>query len=370
MKAPAIESGSQLELADPVYAQCTEISDDRSTVGTSRTTSIARRQIELLETAHGFFGAQILFTANELGVFGELAKGARSAEDLAGAIEAEPDALGRLLNGCVAFKLLTRSGGVYANSELADEVLIPGRDGYLGNWLRVMSRWMRAWTDLTETIRTGQPAIDPWIQLGGDPDYTRDFILGMHDYAQLRGSEIVKFLDLSEDRKLIDVGGGPGSYAVLFAQTWPNLHVTVFDLPGVVPVAERHAEEAGVADRVSVMAGNYHEDELGTGYDVVFMSDTLHQETPETADAILRKAYRALRPGGRIVVQAMFLNEDRVTPRWPVLVSLNLLVLSGHGRAYTVDETITLLERAGFVDSAHRRMSLTNVNSLLTARKP
>ena len=332
--------------------------------------SVGRRQIELLETAHAFFGAQVLFTANELGVFGELARGPHSAEELAGVIRVDTDALGRLLNACVATKLLTVEDGVYANTGLAQDVLVPERPGYLGNWLRVMARWMKAWTNLTETVRTGQPAIDPWIQLGGDPDYTRDFVLGMHDYAHLRGSEIVRYLDFGGDRELIDVGGGPGSYAVLFANEWPDLNVTVFDLPDVVPTAARHAEAAGVADRVSVKPGNYHEDEFGTGYDVVFLSDTLHQERPEVCEMILQKAHRSLRPGGRIVVQAMFLNEDRISPRWPVMVSLNLLILYGEGRAYTVEETIAFIERAGFVDCDHQRMSLLNVNSLITARKP
>lgn len=332
--------------------------------------SVARRQIALLEIAHGFFGAQVLFTAHELGVFGELAQGPRSAEDLALALRADTDAVDSLLNACVAIKLLTLADGLYHNTELAEDVLVPDRPGYLGNWLRIMSRWMKAWTELTECVRTGQPAIDPRTQLGDDPDYTRDFVLGMHDYARLRGSEIVRYLDLGGDRELIDVGGGPGSYAVLFASEWPDLHVTVFDLPGVVSTAKRHAQEAGVSDRVSVKPGDYHEDELGSGYDVVFLSDMLHQETRDVGEMILRKAHRALRPGGRVVVQAMFLNEDRVTPRWPVMVSLNLLVLSGHGRSYTVAETTALLERAGFVDCAHQRMSLLNVNSLVTARKP
>lgn len=336
----------------------------------SGSTSAVRRQIELLEIAHGYFGSQVLFTANELGVFGELANGPRSARELAQAIGANDDALERLLNGCVALKILNLAGGLYANTPLAQDVLVPDATGYLGNWLRLMSRWMRIWTDLTETVRTGQPAADPQLHLGGDPDHTRDFILGMHDYARLRGSEIVRYLDFAGGLELIDVGGGPGSYAVLFTREWPDLHVTVFDLPAVVPIAQSHAEEAGIADRVSVKPGNYFEDDFGRDFDVVFLSDTLHQESPDVCEMILRKAHRSLRSGGQIVVQAMFLNEDRVSPTWPVMHSLIMLLVYGGGRAYTVGETIELMERAGFVECEHRRMSLLNVNSLITARKP
>jgi 2-polyprenyl-3-methyl-5-hydroxy-6-metoxy-1,4-benzoquinol methylase len=340
------------------------------TTNTPRDSSVVRRQIELLDTAHGYFGSQVLFTANELGVFGELADGPRTANRLAQSLEADEDALERLLNACVALELLALDGGVYANTPLADQVLVPDREGYLGNWLRLMSRWMSAWTDLTETVRTGRPAHDSQLHLGGDPEQTREFLLGMDDYARLRGSEIVRYLDFGGGLELIDVGGGPGSYAILFAKTWPDLNVTVFDLPGVIPIAQKHAEEAGVGDRVSVTPGNYYEDEFGSGYDVVFLSDTLHQESPEVCELILQKAQRALRPGGRIVVQAMFLNEDRVSPRWPVMHSLIMILIYGGGRAYTVQETAELMEQAGFVECEHQRMSLLNVNSLITARKP
>lgn len=336
----------------------------------SRGETLLRSQIELLDTAEGFFDAQVMFSAVELGVFEALADGRRRTNELAQATGSNPDALERLLNGCVAIKLLTLDDGRYANGKLASELLVSGRPGYLGNWVRLLARFMKAWVNLSETVRSGRPAEDPWLHLGGDADYTRDFMLGMHDYARMRGGEIVRYLDLDGDLRLIDVGGGPGTYAVLFATTWPELRVTVFDLPDVVPLASLHAEESGVADRVSVQPGNYYEDEFGSGYDVVFLSDTLHQENLETAEMILAKAYRSLRPGGRIVVQAMFLNEDRVSPRWPVILSLNLLLIYGSGRNYTVEETLRAMERAGFVDCAHRRMSLLNVNSLITARKP
>ena len=335
-----------------------------------RDRSVIRRQVELLQTAHGYFGSQVLFSANELGVFGALQERPRSAAELAPVVGADEDALERLLNACVALGLLSLDAGVYANSPTAEEVLVPEAEGYLGNWLRLMARWMTPWTHLTETVRTGRPAHDARLHLGGDPLQTEEFLLGMDDYARLRGSEIVRYLDLSGGLELIDVGGGPGSYAVLFTKEWPDLNVTVFDLPDVVPLAQKHAQDAGVGDRVAVRPGNYYEDEFGTDYDVVFLSDTLHQESPEACLLILEKAYRALSPGGRIAVQAMFLNEDRVSPTWPVMHSLIMALIYGGGRAYTVQETKEMMERAGFVDCEHRRMSLLNVNSLLIGRKP
>jgi SAM-dependent methyltransferase len=333
-------------------------------------TSLARAQIQALRMAEGYFGSQILFSANELGVFDELASGPATTEGLASHLAVDTDALERLLNAAVVTGLLEKSGDTYSNSAMVDAVLVSGRTGYMGNWMRLMSRWMRIWVDLTTVVRTGEPQHDASIHLGGDPDFTKDFILAMHDYATLRGREIARYLDFSDARALLDLGGGPATYSILFAERWPDLTVTMFDLPGVLPIAERNVRSAGVDDRVSLVAGDYHHDPIGEGFDVIFISDVLHQEDADTCRAILRKAYSALRPGGQLVVQGMFLDEDHTSPRWPVMHSLILLQFYGGGRAYTVGETIGFAEEAGFEGCSLERMSLLNVNSLILGKKP
>jgi predicted O-methyltransferase YrrM len=332
--------------------------------------SVPREQIEALKIAEGYFGSQVLFALNELGVFALLAEGSRTASEVAAAIGVHEDPLERLMNAGVAIGLLRLSDRGYENTSLTNDVLLPGQPGYLGNWMRLMSRWMKAWTRITDTVNTGRPVVEPSLFLGGDADFTRDFIMAMDDYARLRGSEIVKYLELGGGLRLLDVGGGPGTYAIMFAQRWPDLRVDIFDLPEVVRIAERNIGAAGLLDRVSTVGGDYQREDLGVGYDVVFLSDVLHQETPEACEALIEKSYRAVRPGGRGIVQAMFLNEDRVSPRWPVMHSLILLAVYGGGRAYTVGETKRMLEKAGFRNIQHKRMSLLNVNSLLLADKP
>jgi 2-polyprenyl-3-methyl-5-hydroxy-6-metoxy-1,4-benzoquinol methylase len=335
----------------------------------SRKLSLARTQIEALEMAEGFFQSQVLFSLNELGVFDDLAEGPRTLDEIAVETGTDLDALERLANAGVALGLLAREEGRYRNGPLPDQVLVSGRPGYVGNWMRLMARWMRAWTDLTENVRTGKPVQDASLHLGGDPASTRDFVLGMDDYASLRGSEIVRYLDFDDGPHILDLGGGPGRYAILFAKHWPDLRVTIFDLPEVVKIADENCRASGLDGRVRTEAGNYLTDDLPGEYDVVFLSDVLHQEDPHTCELILRKSHQVLRPGGRIVIQAMFLNEDRVSPRWPVLHSVLMKLLYGGGRAYTAGETMNLLEEAGFSNCRHQRMSLLNVNSLIFAAK-
>lgn len=332
--------------------------------------SIGRRQVEALQIAEGFLDSHVLFALADLEVFDRLAEGSRDADELAAETGTKAEPLARLLNAGVALGLLSVEGGRYTNSDVAEDVLPSGARGHLGDWIRWMTRLGERFPRLAEAVRTGQPVEDPGLHLGGDTAFTRDFVMGMHDYARLRGSEVVERVDLSGSRRMIDVGGGPGTYAALFARAWPRLEVTVFDLPEVVGIAEENLRAEGLGDRVRTAAGSYLQDDLGEGYDAAFMSDVLHQEDPETATSLLRRVHGALRPGGRIVVQGMYLNEDKVSPRWPAMVSLILLVTYGAGRVYTVAETMGMLEAAGFRNPEHVRMSLLNVNSLVIAERP
>ena len=343
---------------------------DAGTDVAGSSSGLARQQIQVLKITEGFHDSQILFALNELGVFATLQNGPRLLARLAAETGASEDGLERLLAAGVAQGLVALVDGTYANSELASAVLVAGRTGYLGNWLRFQSRYFKIWAGLKDAVLSGEPVADPMTFLGDDPEATREFVMAMDDYARLRGSEVVHHLDLAEASRVLDLGGGSGAYSILFAQRWPHLRITIFDLPGVLRIAAENCEAAGVTDRVDTVAGDFHRDELGDEFDVVFFSDALHQLAPADAELLLAKIDRALKPGGRLVVQGMFLGEDRVSPRWVTIVSLNMLLVYGSGRAYTVSETMGLLERAGFKDLEHRRMSLVGVNSLVIGYKP
>jgi 16S rRNA G1207 methylase RsmC len=184
------------------------------------------------------------------------------------------------------------------------------------------------------------------------------------------GREMVKHLDLTGRKRLIDVGGGPGTYAMLLARKHPELHAVVMDLPNVVTIADELIHAWHLQDRVSVQAGDYFTDPLGSGYDVVLISNTLHQEDPEIARAILRKARAALVPGGLLVVHAAFLREGGARHIWAALQTIHLNVHYEGGRNYTITDTVAMIRETGFQDPVVKRMSLLNPNSLILATAP
>lgn len=326
--------------------------------------------VDVVGTSISGWRSQVLNVGVRLGLFESIGMTSKTVDQLCEELNCPRHSLERLIIAAHACGFLEREDGEYRNSPHIARTLVSGQAGYVGNWLRLMSRWFNLWNRLEQAIRTGKHVEDPELHLGRSEEYTRDFICGMHDYAHYRGTDILDHLDLTGCKRLIDVGAGPGTYSIMFCKRYPDLTCTLFDLPEVLGIAKEYVDDAELADRVLFQPGNYHQDEFGHDLDLVFVSDTLHQEDEQTGIMITEKAFRALRSGGRLVVQAMFLRDDRSGPEWPALHNLLMLLTYRGGKAYTVSETIPWLERAGFVDIERVPMSVFNVNSLIVGRKP
>jgi hypothetical protein len=324
---------------------------------------------QLMQMTTGYWRSQVLFAACELGVFDALADGPRSASNLAAACASSPEYTERLLNACVACDLLEKRDGGFANGRLASEYLATTGAHSLAHWVRFMGDCYRPWSSLTSVIRDGRPVADGFAQIARGDDYTRHIILAMHEYALGPGRAIVESLDLSGRTRMLDVGGGPGTYSILLAQRFPGLSAEVLDLPSVLPITRELIGEYGMTDRVRTVEGNYLTDDFGRGYDVILMSNMLHQEAPDTCKALLRKAHAALADEGLLVIQLAFLNAEKDAPVWAVLQSLQLAVLYPHGRAYSFDDVLAMLPDAGFHDGRVKKLSMLRSESLILATR-
>jgi SAM-dependent methyltransferase len=320
-----------------------------------------------MQLALGYWRSQVLFTALDLGLFEALGEGPRKAADLAARTGASPSHLAMLLNAAAAIGLVQRNGDQFLNSPMVERFLLEGSPESMTEWVRFMARCYEPWGGLGDTVKGGRPVSVMRPDLEAAP--TRSLILAMRDWARGPGSELVRHLDLSGRKRLLDVGAGPGTYSVLLAERWPGLSAECLDLPAVVPITREVIAASAAAARVSARPGSYLTDDFGSGFDVVLMSNMLHQEDRDTVVRILRKAAAALVPGGLLVVQSAFLDPDTGAGTWAALMSLQLSLFYEGGRNYSLDEMQALIREAGFADLRVRRMSLINSDSLILATK-
>lgn len=337
--------------------------------GVARKSSDRELRMQLMQLTQGYWRSQVLFAATELGVFAALAGGELPGAEVAARCAIAEEPAERLCNAAVALGLLEKSGDRYRNARLAELFLVEGAAEGMSQWVRFMADIYEPWGSLAGAVRAGRPVVDGFGQLFAGRDYTRHIILAMHEYARGPGREIVHHVDLTGRTRLLDVGGGPGTHSILFAQRYPDLHAEVLDLPPVLEITREIIAEYGMTDRVSTRAGNYHTDDLGSGYDVVVLSNMLHQEDPETCMQLLRKAHAALTDGGLLVVQLAFLNADKTSPAWAALQSLQLLLMYPGGRAYSFDEVHAMLPEAGFTNAKTKKMSMLSSESLIVATR-
>ena len=302
----------------------------------------------ILEMASGFQRSRVLLTACELGLFTALEEGARSSAEVARALGADGRATDRLMNALCALGLLEKRGDRFANTPLAARFLVQGKPDYLANLLHTAHLW-QTWSTLTEAVRRGRSVMAHAVK-AQDATWLRAFIAAMHWRACQQAPAVVTALDLSGVSRVLDVGGGSGAYAMAFARVKGDLQAVVFDLPGVVPLAEEYIRQGGLSDRVRTVAGDFEVDPLGSGFDLVFLSAVLHGNAPAQNHALLRKSAAVLAPGGRLVVQDFIMDEDRTAPAFGALFALNMLVGTDGGDTYTESEVRQWLEAAGLAD--------------------
>lgn len=312
---------------------------------------MAPSSAKIIELANAFYGSCVLFSASDLGVFGKLAElGEADAATLAGALGLDERGAGLLLDGCVAVGLLEKRAGCYRNTRDSAVFLTPGSPGDLSRAIRYPRDVYSAWQKLPELARTGKPVERPEIHLGEDENRTSDFVLSMHGRALGVGRGVVPLLQLAGRKRLLDVGGGPGTYSVLIAQANPEIHCTVLDLPAVAAIAKELVAQQGQSERVQVLAGDYRSTPFPKGVDVVNFFGMLHQESPDSIRDLMRRAYEALEPGGVVYVLDMMTDETHTTPQYSALFAVNMALTTENGWVFSDAELRGWMEEAGFRD--------------------
>ncbi len=299
-----------------------------------------------------FRDVRIAMTAVELDVFGNIGDGSTSAE-IADRIHADPRATEMLLNALVSLELLTKQGARYLNTELTANHLT----GEARMAMMHQVHLWHPWSTLTECVRKGTAV----SERKRDESGTEAFIAAMHRNASERAQAVVDAVDASKTVNMLDLGGGSGAYSIAFARANPRLQSTILDGEPVLKIASRHITQSGLKNRIYTKPGDMLTADLGTGFDLVLLSQILHMFSPEENHRLLKRAYAALAPGGRVVIQEFVLDPGKTSPRWAAFFSLNMLVGTAGGSAYSAAEIQSFMESAGFRNVRHLPLGQTGL---------
>jgi len=317
---------------------------------------------QLLELQWQFRANRVLAAAHQLGIFVAL-KEPGSAAAVAEKCATDAAMTEKLLIACCALKLVGRNGDKFFLTQLGRDTMLPESLRYMGGVLdHGESLWWQ-WTGLADAVRTGDWSAAPEPPEPFASDWHEHFIRAMHGIAANGpGQWLAEQVDLSSRKRLLDVGGGPGTNSIALCQRFPDLKAVIWDLPQTLVIAREVIKRFGLQERISVEEGDWNRDDFGSGYDCLLMSNILHG-AGEGALMKLKKAEAALEPGGLLMVNDFLLDDEGCGPLPAAL--FNIMV-----GAYPVTEMLDVITRAGFKEASLVARDGQRGNGLVTARRP
>ncbi|MEV6238325.1 methyltransferase [Lentzea sp. NPDC051838] len=314
----------------------------------------------IFQLAQGFMASKHLFAANELGLFEALGEGPADLAGLA-ARTGLPQRTARIsADAMVALGLLEKHGEQYANSPVAATFLSGATPADFRPLLRFWDKISYpAWTDLAGALGRGKPAHD----ITEIDDELVPVVSAGIDAATAGACRALPHVAaLPQQSRVLDIGGGTGSWSVALADADPSLTATVFELPGVAAFATTRLRDHS---RIQVHVGDLLTDDLPQGHDVFLMANLIHYFTPDTNRTILRKIRAAAEPGARLLIADFWTDPTHTAPLPAALMAGEFAIHVNDGDVYSVDEGSAWLAECGWAFTGH--LPLAGPISLVTA---
>lgn len=304
--------------------------------------------VRLQNLSRAFIGSASLFAAIDLELFTCVAEGDNTASRFAKRAGISELNAERLMTMCAACDLLEWRDDHFENADDVKRFLVKGEKNYAASWFTFTRPAWGNWGELTRKIRNPEP---PTV-IGSYETMTVESARRYHEATSSvgfgSGRRFVKQVDLSNRRKIMDIGGGSGAYSIVAAQTHPQLSAVVFDLPPVVEVTKEFIASNNVEAQVSTQGGDFTKDNFPENCDVAIMASNLPQYNRIIISEVIEKAYHALLPGGEMHLIGEMLDDDRAGPLDAAIWGLYEVMSNSTGIAHSRADCVSYFEEAGF----------------------
>jgi demethylspheroidene O-methyltransferase len=347
---------------------------------------IARRRARaLFDLVAGFTYSQVLLACVRLGWFDRLLEAPRTIAELVDASGLDTQAVDRLVAAAASLRLFERRRGGRIG-------LGPLGAAMAGNTaiVAMVEHHTALYADLADPIALlkRRPAHDPasssegtthalnavWGYAANDaaPALAASRVAGysalMTQSQPLVADQVLDAYPMRRHRRLLDVGGGEGAFAMAAAARHRHLDVAVFDLPAVAQRADERLAVAGLAGRATTYGGDFANDPLPTGFDLITLVRVVHDHDDDRALRILRNVHAALSDDGVLLLAEPMSGTPGAEPMGDAYFGLYLYAM-GSGRPRTASGLTAMLKEAGFTRVRSRATSLPLQTRVLIASK-
>ena len=262
------------------------------------------------------------------------------------------------MNALCGMGLLRKVREKYYNTDLSSKYLVEGKPDFMGNLYHTNHLW-NTWNHLTASVKKGTSFTGDQNKKEKE-DWVDDFIAAMHYRGVKQAKILAMMIDLSDTKKMLDIGGGSAAFSMELIKRNPDMKAVVLDLPHVIPLTKRYVEKEGLTNNFKFIEGNYLNKEFGNGYDIILLSAIVHINSYEQNKMIIKKCADSLNPHGMVIINDFIMNEERTEPYHGAVFSLNMLVGTSSGDTYTEKEMREWLEAAGFSKIERKKTSFAS----------
>lgn len=317
---------------------------------TTNQTNESRSIEKMSEDLWGAWKSRALITAIELDVFTPIGRGENTVEQVAKATNASEKGMSRLLDVLVSMGYLAKSQSCYTLNNIPPTFAMIAKGPLWGTVQLVRDTW-QSWAALTDVVKTGEPWSNEETTEAGQQMLSRlveSLFFSHYSTSRSTARQLISMNGHLPSR-ILDVGAGSAVWSIPFAQSLPEVEITALDLPGVLTVTQRFTDRFNVSKKYRFIPGDVRAADLGTeDYDLVLLGQVLHSIGAESSRILLKKAFQALRPDGRVFISETMPTDDRSGPMLPLLFGLNMLLYSDDANVFTSAEYRQWMNEAGF----------------------
>jgi SAM-dependent methyltransferase len=291
--------------------------------------------------------AKHLFVAGEVGLFEHLADGPATLADLAHRTGLPSRTLRIVADAMVALGFVEQQGDRYRNNPVAATFLSGRTPADLRPFLRFWNQISYpGWSHLESSVRSGQPAVG-YLSGGLTAQQEQIFAEGVEAITAGTAMALAAAYDFSRHQRVLDLGGGTGSFLVAALRRHPGLEATLFETPAVAPFARQRLSGDPGTRHVQVVEGDFFVNPIPGGHDLVIAANIAHLFTPERNVALLRRISEHTPAGARLLLVDFWTDATRTQPTFAALMAGEFLIAAG-GDVYSAQDVRGWLAESGW----------------------
>ena len=315
----------------------------------------------VFDTLQAYQRTSALRAGIELKLFTAVANGAHTPEALASACGASAKGMRVLSDFLTIIGFLTKDESGYGLTPDSELFLVEGSPAYMGGMAAFLFHpfMEKGLGSVTGAVRKGGTTLPAEGSVSDDNPVWVEFARGMAPLTVPSAEVVAQHAAGSGAVKVLDIAAGHGMYGLTIARHNPAAEIHALDWKNVLAVAHENAVKFGAADRWHAIEGSAFTSDYGSGYDAVLVTNFIHHFDVPTNIGLLKKIHAAMKPGGKIAIVEMAVNDDRVTPAGAGMFAMTMLTSTPSGDAFSQREIESMCTGAGFHHVTHHAVPAT-----------